>query len=106
MTAEYGEWIAIEDEAEPTASGARIDTGEAALAVRQRYRGQSGVEQAFGPRAFSLLQASQHALTGVSDAGVATSEEIPVNRKSTTARRIRLTIFVLPILCIQRIIHQ
>ncbi len=77
--------------AEPTASGARIDIGEAAFTVRQRYRGQSDVEHAFVFWGFSLLHASQH---GFADAGAAGREESPLNIISMMARRTRATIFI------------
>ncbi len=96
-TAENGDETRTTNEAELTALGANRDNDETALAARQRYSGQSGVEHVFVLRAFSLLQASQHALTGAFSAGLARSEERPVNRKSTTARRIRLTIFMPPL---------
>ncbi len=64
------------------------------FAVRQRYRGQSGVEQVFALRAFSLLQASQHALADASGACAETNEERPVNMKNMTTRSARLIVFV------------
>lgn len=93
LTAEKGERTSKEDEVERTASGARIETDEDMLAVRQRYRGQSGVEQVFVLRAFSLLHASQHVLADSACTGADTSEERPVNMKITTAKSARLTIF-------------
>ncbi len=63
------------------------------FAVRQRYSGQSGVEQVFVLWAFSLLHASQHALADASGACATTKDERPVNRKSTTTSSARLTDF-------------
>ncbi len=63
------------------------------FAVRQRYRGQSGVEQVFVLRVFSLLHASQHALAGAADAGEEASEDRPLNMNSMTGRSARLTAF-------------
>lgn len=91
---EKGERTSAEDEAERTASGDRIETGEAMFAVRQRYRGQSGVEHVFVFRVFSLLHASQHALACAPVAGEETNEERPVNMNSTTIRSKRLTAFM------------
>ncbi len=56
------------------------------FAVRQRYSGQSGVEQAFALLVFSLLQASQHALEGALDAGEEATADRPVNINSKTTR--------------------
>ncbi len=64
------------------------------FAVRQRYRGQSGVEQVFALRVFSLLHASQHALADASGACAATNEDSPVNMNNMTSRSARLTAFV------------
>ncbi len=94
FTAVKGERTSTEDEAVRTASGARIETEETVFAVRQRYSGQSGVEQAFALRAFSLLHASQHALVDASGACAPTNDERPVNMKSTTTRSARLTVFI------------
>ncbi len=94
LSTEKGERVSTEDKEERTDSGARIETGEIIFAARQRYRGQSGVEQVFVLRVFSLLHASQHALTGASDICAATNEERPVNMNSTTSRSARLTDFV------------
>ncbi len=104
-TAENGDETRTTNEAELTALGANRDNDETALAARQRYSGQSGVEHVFVLRAFSLLQASQHALTGEFITGFAPSEERPVNMKSTTARRTRLTTLS-PTVCIEHIIQQ
>ncbi len=66
FTTEKGEHTSIEDEALRIASGAIIETGGTVFAVRQRYRGQSCVEQVFALRAFSLLHASQQDFADVS----------------------------------------
>ena len=90
---EKGERTSTGDDNEPTASGAGIETGEAILAVRQRYSGQSGVEHASVLRDFSLLQASQHDFADAARAGSEANEERPVNTGSTTSRRRKLAIF-------------
>ncbi len=66
------------------------------FAVRQRYRGQSGVEQVFVLWVFSLLHASQHALADAAGAYEETNEERPVNMNSTTIKSTRLTILKCP----------
>lgn len=62
------------------------------FAVRQRYRGQSGVEQVFAFRVFSLLQASQQDFADASGVCAATNEERPLNMISTTSRSARLMV--------------
>lgn len=93
FAAEIGEWISKESEETWRAWGERIKIGEAMFAVRQRYRGQSGVEQVFPVWVFSLLHASQHALVGASDTNGEENAGKPLNMNSTMTKSTKLTVF-------------